>query len=195
MVDTALVDTALVDKAFEYYQRVIELQKVGIDWFLEMGKTLYTIREEKLYNYMGNGGFDTYTDFLNNPEIGFSEQSAYVYTSVYEFYIIKLGMTAAELKEMPLNRLKRLIPLLRDKSVEDAKKLLEKTNGQTSKDFEKTIGEENIAPDKPEVYIDTESTKWIIRFKPECVLKIINIRNGQNILEPVRSTTEDKPKD
>jgi len=181
-----------VNKAFDYYQRIITLQKTGIMWFIEMGKTLYTIREEGLFKFMGDGGFDSYADFLNNPEIGFSDKSAYVYTSVYEFYVLKLQMDPESIKDIPLNRLKRMIPLLKDKTVEDAKKAIESTNGQTSKDFEKTVEENNISPDKPEIYLDPENNKWIIRFKPECVLKIVNIRNGQDLLQPVPSAKKSK---
>ena len=181
-------DEMIADAQIQY-RRIIELQKAGIALYLELGKTLYNIREQKLFMYMGNGGFDTYRDFLDNPEISFSESAAYEYTSVYEFYCLKQGYTPDQLQEYPLNRLKRLIPLLKDKeNPEEIKKQIEDVRGQTSRDFEATISP--IAPDKPQVYIDKETLKWIIKFKPEITLKIININNGENILQPVSDNDE-----
>jgi hypothetical protein len=179
-----MANDSQIQEAQLQYRRVIELQKAGIALYLELGKTLYKIREEKLYLYMGNGGFDTYRDFLDNPEISFSEPAAYEYTSVYEFYCLKHGYQLEDLQDFPLNRLKRLIPLLKnEQEPEKVKQQIESVRGQTSRDFEASISP--IAPDKPQVYIDKESLKWVIKFKPETTLEIINITNGENILQPV----------
>jgi hypothetical protein len=170
-----------IQKAFDAFHRVVELQKAGIMWFLDMGKTLYEIREDKLYNYMGNGGFDTYRQFLHNPEIGFSEQSAYLYTSVYEFYCLKLGYGADEIKDLPLNRLKKLIPLLKDKTIAEAKAKVEESRGLTLGDFEAETSQEEQG-DKPQVWLDPETRKWIIEFLPKYTLRVTDKTNGKNLL-------------
>lgn len=183
----------MIERAYEYNSKVVQLQKVGLAWFLELGRTLYEIREQKLYLYMGQGGYDSYEMYLANPEIWFKKSTAYAYTQIYEFYCLKMGYTADDLEKIPLNKLRRMIPLLKDKNVEEAKQIMDDSQGLSPQDVEETV-RENL-PEKPAVFLDPESDKWIIKFRLNTVLSIINIENGENLLESDARPTEDQRED
>ena len=149
-----------------YKETQLLLRKQG-ELFLLIGKNLKQIRDEKLYRYLGEGGFDTFKDFLNNPEIGIRPATAYLYIRIYEYYIEQLKLSTEEVVQIPINRLMRLLPALKEKENNEAKQIVEEIQNLTSYDFDVVIGEKHLEVDKPLVYKCKVCGKWKIEYKPE----------------------------
>lgn len=183
MVETGMVDTsnAIQRKAFDLYGQLQTAIKEQARLFLVVGKILKQIRDEKLYRQIGEGGYDTFHHFLNNPEIGIPQSTAYLYIRVYEYYVFKLKMLEAEIIAIPINRLMKLLPALKKKEDEEAKALISSIGFMTNTDYGKEIEEKKLGSDRPRLYHSNIEGKWIFEFKEEQVEKIINKTKGEII--------------
>jgi len=155
------------DLAWSLYKEVQTLLRRQGELFLLLGKDLKTIRDQKLYRYLGEGGFDTFRDFLNNPEIGIRESTAYLYIRIYEYYIERLKIPTEEVVQIPLNRLMRLLPRLKEREDEEAREIVNEIQNVTTYDFDVIVGEKQLDVDKPLVYRCKVCGKWKIEYKPE----------------------------
>jgi len=155
------------DLAWSLYKEVQTLLRRQGELFLLLGKDLKTIRDQKLYRYLGEGGFDTFRDFLNNPEIGIRESTAYLYIRIYEYYVERLKIPTEEVVQIPLNRLMRLLPRLKEREDEEAREIVNEVQNVTTYDFDVIVGEKQLDVDKPLVYRCKVCGKWKIEYKPE----------------------------
>lgn len=127
--------------AFDLYSRVIFLKKKQGELALELGFTLKEIKEKKLYQHMGEGGFDSFEQFLANPEINLKYSTAMAYVRVYEYYIENLKLPKEEVVEIPFNRLHQLAGKIRDLPKEKQIEWIEKAKTLGRIDFEKEMEE------------------------------------------------------
>jgi hypothetical protein len=127
--------------AYDLYQKCIFLKKKQGELALEFGMTLKEIRDKKLYQHMGEGGFDNFYQFLASPEISLNPNTALMYIRVYEFYIEKLKIPKEKLTEIPVNRLNQLKSGLENKSKDEIEEWIEKARVLGRKDFEKEMEE------------------------------------------------------
>ena len=136
------------ENAFKLYQRCIHLKKKQGELALEFGYVLKKIRDEKLFKYIGDGGFDNFYQFLSSPEISLNPNTALMYIRVYEFYIEKLKLPKEELIEIPVNRLNQLKSGLEDKTKEEVLEWIEKAKVLGRRDFEKEMEEAKFKKEK-----------------------------------------------
>lgn len=141
------------ETAFELRSRCIYLRKKMSELFLEFGWTLKKIRDEKLYLQMGEGGYDTFYQFLADPEINLNPNTAHAYIRVYEFYVEKLKLSREEIIGIPFNRLNQITNYLKDKNEDEVKEWIEKARHLGRKDFEEELHEHKIAK-KPKIKIE-----------------------------------------
>jgi len=189
-ITNANTEQVLIEKAekrkqaFEFFDLVQKARKDEARLFLIIGKALKTIRDNRLYLYLGDGGFDSFIQFLNNAEVGISQASAYLYIRVFEFYVQRLKMLEDEVIAIPLNRLQRLLPVIKNKEDNEAKQIIEETGKLTSYDFDKETKERKLVDAKrPIVYKDKETDKYVIYFNPDDVKAIMDTKNGKTIYE------------
>jgi len=149
--------------------------------YLVIGEILKRIRDEKLYSYLGEGGYDTFQHFLNNAEIGLRPSTAYLYIRIYEYYIQQLSMTHEQIIQIPINRLMRLLPTLKTKPDNESKEIVQNISQLTNYDFDEEIKEKKMETPKPLLFKDKETGKYIFQFNPEQVLRIINSETGETI--------------
>lgn len=173
---------AIQRKAYELYQLTIKLIKEQAELFIRLGKTLKQIRDEKLYRQMGEGGFDTFTHFLNNQEVGLRQSTAYLYIRIYEYYVLELGITEDEVIKIPVSRLMRLLPILKLKDKAEAKELIEGIGQMTNYDSDQEIKEKKLYVERPLLFRDKETGRWIFEYRPVLMRRIVNTMTG-DILE------------
>jgi len=165
-------------KAWAVYESLRNDLKTSSHLFLRIGEKLKEIRDEKLYLHLGDGGFDTFSDFLNNPEIGIRKSTAYVYIGIYEEYRLRLGMSEEDIVEVPINRLMRLRPQIANKEVTEALEIVGDLSVMTNYDFDLESTERGYRIiEKPIIYQSKETDRWVIEFSPEITEKIINVKD------------------
>lgn len=177
----------IINKALEKHERVIVLIKQQAKLFLMLGKELKDIRDEELYKNLGEGGNDTFIQYLNNPEIGLRQSTAYLYIRIYEYYILKLQMTEEEVIKTPINRLMRLLPHLKKMEDEKAIELIEQSSQLTNYDYDEELKERKLFSQRPTVYQCKECGKWVIEYREKDICQcddrfhLDNLDNLDNI--------------
>lgn len=135
-------------QAFDLYSRVIYLKKKQGELALELGFTLKEIKDKKLYQYIGEGGFSSFEQFLANPEIGLKYNTAMAYIRVYEYYVEQLKLPKEEIVEIPFNRLHQLVGKIKDLPKEKQIEWVEKAKVLGRNDFEKEMEEAKFTQER-----------------------------------------------
>jgi hypothetical protein len=181
-------DLALNKKREEAYSLYEELKTKLIQHgyvFLKIGYILKRIRDEKIYEYIGEGANESFSQFLASPEIAIKRPTAYLYIRVYEFYIEKLGMKEEEVVSIPSYKLFRLLPLLRGKTKEEVVTILNDIDGLGTQDTETIIDERNLDQwRRPKIYRCDVCNKWHIHYIVD------NVCNCDSIFKLVQDTEE-----
>ncbi len=170
-------------EAWEQYQELLKSIRLHAVTFLQIGYNLKKIKDKKYYKFLGDGGYDTFMDFINNPEIGLSQSSCFLYMGVYEFYIEKLELSEIEVSAIPLTRLMRAKAGLKKLPVEEAREKILDYGAMTNRDYWYEAQQDGIEPEKPFLYLDKESGKYILEFNPDQMLKIVNKVTKESIYE------------
>lgn len=98
----------------EYLRETIDLTKAIETRFLELGKRLYKIREEKLWL----DTYDSYTEFLDAAHINPTHAS--MLASIHRSYVVEGGKTFAELAKTGFSNLYAAIPLIERDGIDTA---------------------------------------------------------------------------
>lgn len=170
MTDTELINYR--DEAFKAFQALQQAKRNEATIYLIQGKILKDIRDKKLYKYLGNGGFDDFQQFCNNPEIAMNHKTAHAYIGVYELYIEELGYTEADLIEIPLRRLIKLKPHLKKMETQQAIQTVDELKGLTHSDYVQETKTRKLQTEKPMLLYDTDSGKYVFHFKNDQMLEI-----------------------
>lgn len=149
-----------MELAQETYQRLILALNAHNKSAVVIGATLKEIRDEHLYKQFGQGGNDTFIQFLNNPEVGMSQRSAYNYISLYEQLVERLGYSFDEVSVMPHSRMIEVLPKLKELPVGEAKDKVQEVVSLTTSDYKQHFKKENGLTQRPHLYL--EEGKWVI---------------------------------
>lgn len=159
---------AIQKKAWNLYTELQAEIKEQAKLFLLIGRNLKIVRDEHLYRQIGEGGFDTFEQFINNPEIGLRYSTAYLYIRIYEYYVERLKLLQEQVIRVPVNRLMRLLPVLKKKDDDEARGIVEEISEVTNYDYDQLLIEKKLdLPDRPRVYRCKECGKWKVEIKPE----------------------------
>jgi hypothetical protein len=97
-------------KAFEIHKDILALnRKIGIS-FIEIGRLLKLVRDEGYYKVLG---YDTFTSYVVNSELGFKRRKAYYYIEIYEWYVEKLAYSREYLAEIGQEKLLKVLPVVK----------------------------------------------------------------------------------
>jgi len=94
--------------------------------FFEIGRILWEFRKNETYLLLGDGGYDTWGTFLANGDIGIKQSTAYAYISLYEFYIMKHDFKVEEVADMTWDKLKMILPHVRNKNKREIREVFDK---------------------------------------------------------------------
>lgn len=129
------IATSKEKRAFEEYKRCISLIHLQSNLFLELGWSLKKIRDEKLFKYIGDGGFETWGRFLAQPEIGIKPSTAHFYIQIYEEYINRLALEREYIESKPFYKLQKLLPVVRKMELDQARTTIEEMMELGANDF------------------------------------------------------------
>jgi hypothetical protein len=97
--------------AFEIHQNILALKKQMGVAFIELGRLLKQIRDENYYQVLG---YDNFTSYIINSELGFSRRTAYNYIEIYEWYVEKLAYETQFLAEIGQEKLRRALYIIKE---------------------------------------------------------------------------------
>lgn len=177
------------EKAYSNYSQLINTGGQEIALYLFRGKLLKEIRDEKLYNYLGEGGYDTFQMFLQDPELKWKPSTSYAYIRIYEYYVLRLNLSDTELRRIAWNRLQMVLPKLKAKEDGEAKEIITSIGEMTHSDYKKEIEEKKLTIDKPSLYRDDETSKWIFEFREHQMSRIYNL-DKKVVIFPLEVTTK-----
>lgn len=154
--------------AFEMYQQLKEIVRQTSQNFLVMGRLLKYMRDQKLYTKLGTGGYDTFTSFLADAELGIRPATAYAFIRIYETYIEKLGFSDIDLEDIPYYKLQLLSTNVEPNTKTEAGEWIEKARTLSSSDFQLEIKERNANFKEttyvpfPHIFRCKVCNKWVI---------------------------------
>lgn len=151
-------------EAWNTFQELQSAIKNQISLFLVVGRILKDFRDNHLYKYIGEGGNDNFKQFLNG--LGMTMPTAYLYIRVYEYYIEKLKYSEEKIREIPLNRLMRLLPSLKKLDDEEAKKIIDEVAPLTHGDYSQEVKERKLETPRPKLRRHKECQKFIFEYNP-----------------------------
>lgn len=161
--------------AWSCYQTLQESFTNQAKLFLYIGMVLKRIRDEKLYKYLGDGGYDTFKMFLKNPEISrLAPSTLMAYIRIYEYYIERLEILEGRVLEIGTNRLQKLLPRLKEKPDDEARAIVEDIGLLGHDDYKKEVREKGLEIPKPSLFLDKLTGKYILEFETDQVLRIYN---------------------
>lgn len=153
--------------AFDLYKKTIFLLREQRKLFLDLGYILAQIKNNALYKQMGVGGFDSWRQFLANPEINITPSTADVYIKVYEYYIEKLKLPREEVLEIPLVRLNMMKSKLESLDDEGKADLLSKARTLSYEDFKIEAIQNGVELTRPiKITKCDKCSKLIIKYDP-----------------------------
>lgn len=149
--------------ATNLHNQLIQYKKSMSAMMFGVAEILKKIRDNEYYKDLG---YDTFTEYVQTPEIGFNPRTAYYYVEIYEMFILEKGYTPETLMDYSYDKLRKLLPIVRKES--DTEEVMDKALALKWTDFEKNYKEEkenNGHEDylsAPEFYRCSDCGKWII---------------------------------
>lgn len=155
--------------AHSLHKRLLDLKRqLGYIMF-EVAEILKNIKDNKLYEPLG---YESFSEYVRNPEIGMNSRTAYYYIQIYEVFIERLGYRPEQLEEYSYDRLRKLAPIITErlegKKEEEVTQIMDDAAAlrwydfeKMYKDKEKNEGHEEYL-EAPEYYRCSDCGKWII---------------------------------
>ena len=102
--------------------------------FLKLGEILKKLKEEELYKHLGESPeYETWTMFLQSPEINIKYRKADQLIRIYTTFIQRLKFKEEELLDIPWSALRVLLPVIKE---ENSRGLVEKARQLKRNDLE-----------------------------------------------------------
>jgi len=106
------------ETAFELHQKILELkEQMGVR-FLTMGKLLKELKDNEYFKVLG---YETFTSYVINSEIGFKRSTAFGYIELYKWFIERLGFSVQRIGHLSLNEMNRVLSILKKELNESEK--------------------------------------------------------------------------
>lgn len=127
--------------AHDLNQNAIDLIHTQSRNFFEIGQIFKEIKDEKMWQYMGEGGYDSWKAYLAQPEIYLSQKTVDAYIYIYEVYVERLGISIDVLETVSIHKLNQLASLVKDLDAEQAVEIVEKVRELGARDFNDELKE------------------------------------------------------
>lgn len=125
-------------QAWDEYNELCRLVKNDIRSFLRKGQILKNLRDTERFKKLGDGGYETFNSFLNDPVLKISRGYAFQQIQAFDFYIGELHMPIEEVERIA--SIKLMIQAMnyinvRDLSNDQALEVIEKAKVLSYSDF------------------------------------------------------------
>lgn len=101
--------TQKADKAYKLYDEIKSIKMDETLSLIELGKKFKEIHDGKKYKDLG---YDTFTEFCADPELGYQKSTVYSFIKIYETYVLHLDVSANVLCSIGHRRLQLILPLI-----------------------------------------------------------------------------------
>lgn len=119
-------------QAWDDYKELCMLVKNDIRSVLRKGQLLKTLRDTERYKKLGDGGYETFNSFLNDPELKISRSYAFQHIQMFDFYIEDLHLPVEEVEKIASIKLMRdCMSFILGKNLSDDQALEVITKAQT----------------------------------------------------------------
>lgn len=108
--DNQLVTQAESQAAFDAEQSVVQLKSQIQGSYLELGRRLKEIKENKYYLILG---YTTINEWLSDPKITIAATWARNAMAMYDMYILQLGKSPEELQGIDYTKLYNILPIIK----------------------------------------------------------------------------------
>ena len=159
-----LTDTKGKSKiAFDFHKQLVSLKRAMAVAFLNMGGILKSIKDNEYYETLG---YKSFSDYVQNPDVGLNYRTAYYYVEIYEMFIDKLGYTREQLVDYSYDKLRKLLPIIKDE--EETETIMDNAKDLSWNDFTKIYKEDKENKNyvdklaSPEFYRCSDCGKWTI---------------------------------
>lgn len=96
-----MIDPIAQEKqAWDEYEELRQLIKNDIRSFLRKGQLLKNLRDTERYKKLGDGGYETFNSFLNDPVLKISRGYAYQQIQMFDFYVEELHLPVEEIEDI-----------------------------------------------------------------------------------------------
>ena len=132
------------EKAHNLYKTLIITLRGAREKVVYGGKLLFELHKNNLFKKsIGEGGIDTWEDFIKQPEIGLSRGEATRMMEIYEWFVLELDVTEEELLDIPVKALHYLLPVAKScqLTVEEMGELIDDAKVLSQTDLRERIGE------------------------------------------------------
>jgi hypothetical protein len=124
-----------------YISKLSELKVKATNDILEIGKLLYEVKEQKLFEE----AYDSFEEFIAIPELSFSRQTAFKAIKIYFVFVEQFALQD-EIKDIDSDKLYRIAGVVDNKNVEA---MIEKARYLSRSDLNAEINEMKGLPPKP----------------------------------------------
>ncbi len=140
-------------QAWEDYDKLRTLIRRDIRSVVEKGEILKRLRDTNSFQKLGDGGYETWSSFLQDGELGITRSYAQQHIQMYEFYILEMALPIEEIEKLKTIKLLRDCMVYingRNLSQEEALEVIEKAKALSYRDFFKEMTGKDL-PESPEV--------------------------------------------
>ena len=150
--------------AHNYYQQLQDLIRQQGMLFLDIGRLLKILRDERLY---GDLGYDTWSSFIASGEIGVKHSTVYAYIGIYEMFVLRYKFKYDDLAGIPWDKLWLALPAVRKLDTrEDVVEVVEQARSLPRTDLIVALGgekvENNVRSKVVKVFKHDDCGKWAI---------------------------------
>ena len=106
------------DKADRAHGIVLEIKSVILNRtkdVFSLGKFLKEIRDEELYLVLG---YDSFLEFIADPEISFQKTTAYAYIQLYECFVEKYNVDFRKIGKIPYSKLLKIMKYVDETNID-----------------------------------------------------------------------------
>jgi hypothetical protein len=150
------------EKAFSAWKALLQAKQHYEALFLAVGRLLKQIRDQRLFEALD---YESFNQFINSQELGFSREKAFMVIRVYEYYIEHLGLSEESVSSMNVSRLSLMLPTLKKiEDKEEAIRQIQDMNSLRHTEFVREIKDKSSRDGKPVVYWSNELELWYVGY-------------------------------
>jgi len=127
--------------AYELHKTLVEIISYSRRSFVEIGKLLYELKERAKFLSAIGSGIDTWDDYISQPEIHLSRGEADRLMQIYDYFVLRNGISEDELSEAPIKSLHYLLPMAKKENNLDMSEMVKSASTLSQKDFREVIGD------------------------------------------------------
>ncbi len=127
--------------AYELHTELVTIINYSRRSFVAMGKLLYELRLGDNFTKAIGAGIDTWDDYIAQPEIHLSRGESERLMQIYDYFVLRNGISEDELSEAPIKSLHYLLPMAKKENNLDISEMVKSASTLSQRDFREVVGD------------------------------------------------------